>query len=368
MSPLIIVGASARAAAASAIRAGFFPWCADLFADADLREMVAGAIRCPLETYPKAFLELLRQSPDSAWMYTGALENHPGLIRKMAAIRPLWGNGPEAMQACRSPFYVQEILCEAGLPSLKVRGSDAPLPNHCRWLSKPFAGSAGQGIAFADAATERKPTLCFQQYKPGRPMSAAYVGVDGDVKLLGVTEQLIGESWLNAPAFRYAGNIGPIDIYGDLRNELERIGSVLGGQCNLLGLFGVDFILAEGRPWVVEVNPRYTASIEVIELATGTAAIADHARAFGGTAANSCGNKWGPVVGKAILYAERSHVFHGLPEIPEPNLRFADVPAVGSAIEAGWPILSILVRGSSRDECQALLRLHVARLRADGTE
>ena len=76
------------------------------------------------------------------------------------------------------------------------------------------------------------------------------------------------------------------------------------------------------RPWPVEVNPRYAASVEVLELATGPIA---HGRAFAGC--GTCTRQGGPtrsgmqthrsipqVVGKAILYA-RSRVSSS-PTIP----------------------------------------------------
>ena len=52
---LLIFGASVRAAAFSALRAGLQPWCADLFADADLRARCP-TIRVPAEVYPDGFL------------------------------------------------------------------------------------------------------------------------------------------------------------------------------------------------------------------------------------------------------------------------------------------------------------------------
>ena len=108
---LIILGASARAAAMSAVRAGFEPWTADLFADADLRALVPAAVRCPVGDYPRGFREILRGAPEVPWLYTGGLENHPNLIRDLSEIRPLWGNGPNALTACRSPFRVEPWQC-----------------------------------------------------------------------------------------------------------------------------------------------------------------------------------------------------------------------------------------------------------------
>lgn len=390
MSDLTIVGASARAAAASARRAGLVPWTADLFADADLRAMVPGAVRCPPGQYPRALLDNLRDGPPTPWMYTGGLENHPNLIRQMAQTRPLWGNGPDALAACRSPFTVECRLREAGLPVPEVRTADAELPAYCRWLRKPLASSAGHGIAFAvrgieaevgiptaDSPTGRPPKHYYQQFVPGPSMSAVFVRARGVVRLLGVTEQLIGDEWLNAPPFRYAGNVGPIQLSPAVRNDLRRVGEVLGRHCELLGLFGVDFVFHDGRPWVVEVNPRYPASVEVLELATGVPAIPLHRMAFDPEAGPGPHTppRW-PVAGKAVLYAPRRFVMPACDardcgdlldtEVQaaghQASTRFADIPAPGEVVEHGSPVLTVLAGADSRDRCLARLRDRAARV------
>ncbi len=370
MSGLTIVGASARAAAASARRAGLVPWTADLFTDADLRAMVPGAVRCPAGRYPRALVDILRDGPPGPWMYTGGLENHPNLVGRMAAVRPLWGNGPEALAACRSPFNVARILRDAGVPALEVRSADAGRRGHHSWLRKPLAGSAGQGITFAgpqeatpDPGRRRRWAQYYQEFVSGVPMSAVFVRARGDVRLLGMTEQLIGVGWLNAPPFRYAGNIGPVDPPPELLHHLLRIGRVLSERCGLLGLFGVDFVLNGGRPWVVEVNPRYPASVEVLERATGVAALALHRTAFDPDASPSRPGAPGPaVVGKAIVYAPRPLI---MPRNGSADDRswVADVPAAGEAIEKGRPVLTVFAEADRRDECLAELMDRVGRVR-----
>jgi uncharacterized protein len=89
-STLAVVGASVRAAAASAVHAGLKAVAADLFADLDLQR-VARATR--IGRYPKgllAWLKAMEPKPD-AWMYGGALENHPDLVDAMAQLCPLLG-------------------------------------------------------------------------------------------------------------------------------------------------------------------------------------------------------------------------------------------------------------------------------------
>jgi|SRR5262245_11363563 len=374
MPTITIVGASARAAAASARRAGITPWCADLFGDADLRAMVPDAVRCPAGEYPRGLLDILHDAPDCPWLYTGGLENHPNLVRRMAAIRPLWGNGANALASSRSPFVVERILREEGLPGPEARAADAELPDYCRWLRKPLRGSAGQGISFAEPTHRDEttsPAHYYQQFVEGDAMSAVFVRAREEVRLLGVTEQLIGESWLNAPPFRYAGSIGPIQVNDDLRHDLLRIGRALGERCGLLGLFGVDFILHDGRPWVVEVNPRYTASIEVLERASGTAVLGFHCTAFDPEATTPVQyTSLACVAGKAILYAPRrvvmpSYDVGGYLDVFGGEIRaaghfsgvnFADIPHPGEVIDESWPILTCYGEGASRTECLRHLR------------
>jgi predicted ATP-grasp superfamily ATP-dependent carboligase len=75
LGPLLIVGASGRAAAASARRAGFDPYVIDLFADADTRRL-AETVRCPIERYPGAIPELARRLPPGPFLYGGRLPFH----------------------------------------------------------------------------------------------------------------------------------------------------------------------------------------------------------------------------------------------------------------------------------------------------
>jgi predicted ATP-grasp superfamily ATP-dependent carboligase len=376
MASLLIVGASARAAAMSAVRAGLSPWCSDLFADLDLKALVPNVVRCPIDQYPSAFSKILRSAPEAPWIYTGGIENRPSLIRSMARIRPLWGNGPDSLSLARSPFAIDQILREAGLPALDVRAGDGTLPAG-RWLRKPLTGSAGIGIAFAANVRYRKSRRHYlQRYVDGIPMSAVFVRARGRVHMLGITEQLIGSPWLNAPPFRYAGNIGPIALPRTAHEVVAKVGNIVGEVCGLLGLFGIDFVLEGDIPRVVEVNPRYPASVELLELATGLSALALHRMAFDPTALPAAPNRVsGRVFGKAIVYAaerirapERTAedlVARRLLRTEGRSGKLADVPMPGSVIEAGWPVLTVFAEGRSRAECANELRRRVGEIMRD---
>src|SRR5262249_27917147 len=133
-------------AAFSALRAGLQPWCADLFADADLCRSCP-VIRVPGSVYPHAFLEMCRQDLPGPWMYTGGLENWRLLVEVMARFRPLGGNGEGALALSRSPAFVASLLQDAGLPCPAVRMRAEGVMPAGRWLVKPLKGAGGAGIS-----------------------------------------------------------------------------------------------------------------------------------------------------------------------------------------------------------------------------
>jgi predicted ATP-grasp superfamily ATP-dependent carboligase len=357
---LLIFGASARAAAFSALRAGLRPWCADLFADADL-----GA-RCPAMRlpgrYPGGFLDLVKSHVPGPWMYTGGLENHTLLIAQMEQHRPLWGNSPDALSSIRSPEVLAEAARAAGLPAPIIARRQPP--GRGTWLVKPLAGSAGAGIRFWSEQKTVPDNAFLQQYIEGLPASVLYAGLSGRAILLGTSRQLVGESFLHAPAFRYCGSIGPLAVAPALREALGQLGNQLVGRTGVRGLFGVDGILSEGGFWPVEVNPRYTASVEVLEYATGLCAMEHHRAAFEGGVLPVPGEAKAGFVGKGLLYARNDGRFPtegpwrktldsplSIEEMPA----FADLPHVGERLESGRPVLTLFCRCTTFEGC--LLRL-----------
>ena len=271
-SGLLIVGSSVRAAAFSAIRAGLRPYAIDLFADRDLAA-VCPAAAIPAGQFPAAMVNLARNAPPGPWMYTGALENHPELISEIARIRPLWGNDAGCLRRIRDPFALANALHAAGLPHPAIRQPDDPA-SAGRWLLKPIASGGGTGIRDAKSVpmgrtrNSARP-MYLQEFIAGQSRAAIFVANSADAQLLGVTRQLVGESWAHARPFRYAGSIGPVELSSTERVAWERLGKTVSAFAGLRGLFGIDAAIRDGVPWPVEVNPRYTASVEVLEYASG---------------------------------------------------------------------------------------------------
>lgn len=369
---LIIVGASARAAAHSALRAGRRPWCADLFADADL------AACCParrIERYPAELLEIIAAAPDAPWMYTGALENHPALVDRLAARRRLWGNSGEALRRVRDPFLLAHTLRAHDLPMPDCRHIDAlPEDGERRdWLLKPRHSAGGRRIGFLTTQSlEQHLGGCawyVQRFVPGTPLAAVLIAAAGRATLLGITRQCLAANGQGEP-FVYTGSIGPWPLGGEQLQALHRLGDLLATQFGLAGVMGVDMVLDDnGRPWTIEVNPRYTASMEVLDRALGISCIAAHAAAFEGQPSECHGsvsramNPSASYCGKRFLIAphdlhisekrSRRWLEQSSEAVDRPPL--ADIPAAGTTLRRGQPVLTMLADGGSLEEVESKL-------------
>jgi len=371
------------------LRAGFAPWCADLFADADLGRA------CPVHRiepadYPQGLIAAARAAPPGPWLYTGALENRPDIVAKID--RPLLGNPPDVLRRVRSPFLVAETLRANGLPCSDVHAAAPTHDDGRRWLVKPRRSAGGGCIrVWRGGADFDAKRFYLQERIDGENCSTVFVGdTERKAQLLGITRQLIGEPWLHAAPFRWCGNIGPLALPNATEATLQQIGQTLVAEFRLHGLFGIDFVLRDGLPWLLEVNPRYPASVEVIERATGLRSMDLHCQAslrvdpggadliprvdtatgFGAASRTSGVNQevrrgLSTVCGKAILFAERSIEFpkHGIWDaalqmpLEDLNIPFADVPAACARIEAGQPVCTLFAAGATMEECFSNLQL-----------
>lgn len=362
---LLIVGASARAAAFSALRAGLYPWCVDLFADVDLQR------RCPVlrptESYPDGFQCFLNGDLSGPWMYAGGLENWPCLVERWARLRSLWGNDARALSLVRDPAHVASLFRAASMPVPNL--AERTLPDTRRWLLKPRWGAGGTGVRFWTLGEDIPPNGDYyvQEYIEGQSLALLYLGDGRTARLLGATRQLVGEPWLHAAPFQYCGSIGPLDPSIVERPSLDELGRLLASECGLQGLFGVDGILRDGLFYPVEINPRYTASVEVLEYATGLSMLQSHAHVFTHVRLPPITpiTPIRHIIGKAILFARADLHFpsHGpwMKEFDSPKSvhempAFADIPSAGERIESGKPILTFFTAADSPSSCEDGLR------------
>lgn len=367
---VLIVGGSTRAAAGSAIRAGYQPVCADLFADLDTRQI---AEIIPVRDYPDSLPDDVSRVQADGWFYTGALENRPDLIERMdfatASYGPLMGTSATALRKIRDPFWLAEVQQTAGWPALAIRpGSERP-PADGTWMQKPFASAGGRSVSAWDGSQQGLESVeltYFQKRCDGHPFSAIFCQTSTGLEFLGLTEALMDAAESHAPEpFSYCGSVAPWHPnesfeQTNLASQLKFLAEIFAVEAGLRGMFGIDFIFDGTRPWVVEVNPRYTASVEALELSRRQSLVAAFLPDVRNVALEDLVSRKGPTqsrfVAKQILYARDSFTARDLGEFGVVPTAWdvpimADIPVPGTQVQAMWPICTVLAEGATREEC-----------------
>ena len=113
----------------------------------------------------------------------------------------------------------------------------------------------------------------------------------------------------------------------------------------------MDFILKGGTIYPLEINPRYTASMELVERAYGISIFDAHLAACQGRLPGfDLGAQAAPdFLGKAILFATDGLVFKNPWSWYERGAR--DLPHDGEHIDRGKPVCTVFSRGRTRTEC-----------------
>ncbi|MEE3370362.1 MAG: ATP-grasp domain-containing protein [Planctomycetota bacterium] len=367
---LSILGASVRSAAQSARRAGLLPCGADLFADRDLQRACIATIR--VSDYPHDLIDASRQLPSGPWMYTGGLENYPQLVDQVAATQTLLGNPGSVLCRVRDPWQLAAVLTAHGLASPTLQRDLDNVSARKRSLRKPLQSCGGQRICIVDPGEAYQETSgCFyQRMIPGKAYSAVYTANQKCAGLVGLTRQLVGTAWTGAQRFQYAGSLGPVTPPPHLQSQLVEVGNVLAGCFHLQGLFGVDLILAD-EAWILEVNPRYTASVEVLEVGFNWPALSEHLQVCQGDTPRPPSGPPLHLCGKAIVYARcdtvisPSFVQFAADANSDPRCpTIADIPHTGERILQRQPITTVLAIDNNWKRLYATLKRRTAQVQA----
>jgi predicted ATP-grasp superfamily ATP-dependent carboligase len=371
-SEVVIVGASARGLAESAATAGFQVLAVDAYGDLDLLAR-ARTIALPgdlgVEWSPAAAVRVLDGVPCAAVAYVSNLENHPASLARLAAGRRLWGNTAEAVRRVRDPIRLARELTRRGLEAPRVCvGPRAPGGGgETAWLVKPRRSGGGNGIRPWTAGDTVPRASYLQERVVGIAGSITFVADGRRAVALGLSRQLMGEPVFGVSGFRYCGSLlcgGPEPLFPQeaaLARRAEALAAATTDAFGLVGLNGIDFVARDGVPWPVEVNPRYSASMELVERVHGVSLFGLHAEACSGRlpAAGALCRPAARVAGKGIVYATDEVIMGHLRRWwCDADVR--DVPRPGERMATGQPICTVFAEDATEAGCRAALAARAA--------
>jgi predicted ATP-grasp superfamily ATP-dependent carboligase len=355
---VLIAGVTTRAIAVSAAHAGYRVTAVDAFGDLDLRavaDVITLGPAAGTRFDPLAAAIAGERVPAGLVAYTSNLENHPKAVERLARGRRLLGNSPAALTRVRNPIALSASLRRRGFATPATRATPVIESGGTTWLLKPRRSGGGHRIERWRHARRVPRGSYLQERIAGIAGSVIFAANGHNAVVLGLSRQLVGDSRFGAQGFRYCGSLigsrtTPVfPRQGEILEAAAALAGEVTREFGLVGLNGIDFIARKGVPYPIEVNPRYSASMELLERVHGLSMFELHLQACTGTLPPEVEVHPG-IEGKAIVFARRD-VILGNTEGWVGRQSFADVPHSGECIPGGRPICTVFARGSDQATC-----------------
>lgn len=264
---LLVIAVSARPFVAAAVQSGYVVTAIDAFADKQTVELAETTIVVSYDKHSFKADELLSAigqldaSQYLGFVYGSGFEAQPALLQEIANIIPLIGNTAATVQAVKTAvsFFSALDLCDIAYPKTCYK-----LPfvfSEC-YLQKFAGGCGGTHIKkVIDQDAKLAINHYYQQQIDGRSISLLFIANSHNIEVVGFNEQ-----WLS-PAetmpFRYGGAINHIDLSSAVKQQLIYAAEQLTRAFGLLGLNSLDAIERDDIVYVLEINPRLSATFDL---------------------------------------------------------------------------------------------------------
>ena len=345
---ILVVAQSARMLAQQSANAGFIPLAIDCFGDKDTRtyareyQKVASLAEHDLMPAVDYFIG---RYPVIGMVYGSGFERHVGSLRRVGSCLNILGNYPDTFAHLHKKQEFFSLLSALHIPYPEV--SFHHPDDEVGWLVKPMQGHGGVGIKHYHKAQAAEPLTYWQKYQEGVPHSVLFLADGKRSQVIGFNRQWT--TALNAEnEFCFAGIINHTELTEVQKAQISHWMTLLVPELSLQGLNSMDFIQAGQISYVLEINPRPPASMQLYDADL----FARHIKACQGELLAYQPKQLG-FAGYQVVYAPQAvHIPDGV-EWPE---GVVDIPHPGSNIGAGQPICSMITTSNEPDKVLACLQ------------
>ena len=354
---------------AAAVQAGFKVSAIDGFADSQTQAMASLTEVAPFDNDGfqaaalLAIIETLDTSRYIGFVYGSGFEAQPALLAEVAKLIPLLGNLPATLASVKSPRIFFSACAQLGVahPQTWTQfNANLPLDG----LVKAVGASGGSHIQpYSNGKIMLDKQRYAQQKLHGLPVSVLFLAYAQQVTLVGFNELMLAPT--EALPYRYGGAVSQIDLTASEQDQLLKAAQQLTAEFSLLGLNSLDAVLQDGVAYVLEINPRLSASVGLYETVDGEMnLLAMHVAACKQTKSyalpSSVAVKSGSVA-QAVIYS-------ALPLSIPANFAWPewvqDCPSPQPLVQmlAGQPICTVLASADKADAAKQLLAIRVKML------
>ena len=341
---VLIVAISGRALAASARRGGYRPLVTDMFGDEDTVKAAHAHVRLIgnlasgiKEQVLLEALETLSEGQEPVGIVCGTgFEDRTQLLHRLAERWRLLGNGADVVAKAKDP-EVLASMCAGFAVQFPEISLSKPSSNLDGWLTKRKGGAGGSHIKTASQSSDGRGAVYYQRKVPGTPTAASFLADGERAVILGFSTQW--PSPTPRQPYRYGGAVRPAQLAPRTADLLAAVVHQITPAMSLVGLNSADFLVDGDRFWLLEINPRPGATLDIFET-TDSSLFAQHVAACGGRLINRSRHPRGAAAAE-IVYADDD--IPALPVLTWPEW-ITDRPLAGSTIKAGEPVCTVHAR------------------------
>lgn len=361
---VLIAAFSGRALAEAARRAGYVPLVVDAFGDEDMQAaagryaQISNAVRYGFTAKPlfAALDDLVaRAGAEPIGIILGSgFEDRPKLIHSLDARYRLLGTKAETVAEVKDPRTFFPLLKQLGIAHPDT--SLTPPADAAGWLAKRAGAAGGAHIRDLSKVKRHTPSHYYQRRMNGTPMSVSAIASKGGVAME------LSRQW-TAPSprkpFRYGG--ATLIDYSESLAEQQMIAAAatLIELLDPAGLLSFDFLVDGTSAYLLEINPRPGATLEIFDDPQGNLFRAHVEAALGGGLWQQRDLPVEAGRAAAILYADQGAI--EIAEIDWPGWA-ADRPPPGTLIPAEQPIASVRAIAATPAEAESLARARLSQL------
>jgi len=356
----LIISQSGRALAASAKRAGIDVHVIDLFADEDTVEnTLSNTTVTGLSggNNPEALIDIAAEyesnNPNLSMLIGSGFEECPELLAQLEQRFSVIGNHSSVVRQLKDPTTFFEKLEELALPYPDYFTS-VDDTTQGDFLIKTVGGVGGGHVRHYKNDQSLVATSYLQALLGGKNYSATFIADGQSFYVLGFNETWVCKENNN---FTFAGAVSNVNLSNALCQQVIAAIRQLVIVFELNGLCGLDFIIEEsGQYFILEVNPRPTATFELYE--TKQSLFAQHIAAFHGEMTKpELDQSQSRALG--LLYAGESIT---IPRLDWPQW-VTDRPKAGKQIAKGEPVCTVHAEGLSVKNVKQQLKTRLTTLR-----
>ncbi len=336
--PLLIIAQSGRFIAQAAKRLGLTPLVIDCYGDVDTydcAERVVTIADLSLNELAPALAQIKADNPTVKHVvYGSGFEYYPDSLAWLAQHYRLAGNSVTTFTRIYDKPNFFAVLSDLGIPFPETCFSEASLQRP--GLLKPMLGQGGLGVVRAGQAQQVGQDKYWQAYQLGVCRTALFIADGKHAKVLGYNTQ-----WCQATPEHEFLFAGIINSGGDLsvrqRRLVERWLVQLTLIFGLTGLNSVDFIQHGDELFVLEINPRLSASMQLYD----ERLLLNH---IYGRVALSYRVRFAGYSAYQLLYASQDLVIPASCNWP---VECRDIPKAGVKCRQGQPICSMIAHANT---------------------